>query len=70
MDSMKYKEFSDHLIVDGDWSNNACMGYVIKAMKHLEFKDDDIQTVVDRLKREFDSISVDDAKKVYEISKF
>lgn len=47
------------------WTNNACRGYVIKAMETLDFKPEDIHNVMSELRFLFDICSVEQADKYY-----
>lgn len=49
-----------------EWSNNACCGYAIKAMKNCGFKSKDIQLVLAELYELFDFCAVEDAACYYE----
>ena len=53
-------------MVSDTWSNNACRGYVIKAMENCGFKPKDIRQVVTELYEVFDFVSVDEAAAYYE----
>ena len=52
------------------WSNNACRGYVIKAMESCGFKPKDIQKVVTELYEVFDFCAVKEAADYYENSRY
>lgn len=47
------------------WSNNACRGYVIKAMENSSFKSKDISKVLMELYEVFDFCSVEEAAAYY-----
>ena len=48
------------------WSNNACRGYVIKAMENCGFKSKDISQVLTELYEVFDFCAVEEAAAYYE----
>lgn len=56
------------------WSNNACKGYVILALKKLSsshnLDDNFIQNVIYKLNSVFDDVSEEEAEKFYENSCF
>lgn len=58
------------------WSNNACKGYVIKALKLYcekedgEYDEDEVQKLLYALSRVFDDVSVEEAEQFYEESRF
>lgn len=43
------------------WSNDACVGYCIKAMEHSGISADDRGLVIDYLRAQFDCVSIQDA---------
>ena len=49
-----------------EWSNNACCGYVIKAMENCGFKPKDIRQVLTELYEVFDFCAVEEAAHYYE----
>lgn len=49
-----------------EWSNNACRGYVIKAMENCGFKSKDIQQVLAELYEVFDFCTVEEAADYYQ----
>lgn len=49
-----------------EWSNNACRGYVIKAMENCGFKSNDIRQVLTDLYEVFDFCAVEEAAHYYE----
>ena len=49
-----------------EWSNNACRGYVIKAMENCGFKSKDIRQVLTELYKVFDFCAVEEAAHYYE----
>lgn len=48
------------------WSNNACRGYVIKAMENCGFKSKDIRQVLTELYEVFDFCAVEEAADYFE----
>lgn len=49
-----------------EWSNNACRGYVIKAMENCGFKSKDIRQVLAELYEVFDFCAVEEAADYYQ----
>ena len=47
------------------WSNEACKGYMIKALEQENFKSNDIQKIIDGLRWIFDETSIEEAKEIY-----
>lgn len=47
------------------WSNGACRGYVISAMKSAGFAHEDIRRVMGELRWVFDTISIKEAEECY-----
>lgn len=58
-------ERGDKIMGNGAWSNDACRGYVILAMKNCGFSSDDIRGVVAQLREEFDFTAVEEAEQLY-----
>ena len=54
------------LTMNEEWSNNACCGYVIKAMENCGFKPKDIRQVLTELYEVFDFCAVEEAAHYYE----
>ena len=52
------------------WSNNACRGYVIYAMKNCGFSPQDIRRVVAELYEVFDIHGLEEAQQHYERSPY
>jgi len=48
-----------------EWSNYSCLGYVIKSMQDLNFKDDEIKAVVSKMKYNFDMKTLKEASSIY-----
>lgn len=53
-----------------DWSNNACLGYVILAAKRLNLSEKQTKDLVDSVKSQFDFVSVESAAHVYQRSSY
>lgn len=49
-----------------EWSNYACMGYVIKAMESLDMDEEEIQKVVNRMRYWFDMKMIQEADEIYQ----
>ncbi|MDD3029872.1 MAG: hypothetical protein PHS57_06305 [Alphaproteobacteria bacterium] len=47
------------------WSNGGCLGYAIRALEALDYKPEEIQTIVGMIKRQFDRYTVEEADKHY-----
>lgn len=58
------------------WSNNACKGYLVKALKHYcdkedaQFDQDEVQKLLFALSRVFDDVSVEEAADFFEGSRY
>ena len=53
-----------------EWSNNACRGYVIKAMENCGFHAKEIQQVLTELYEVFDIRGLEEAQQHYERSPY
>lgn len=47
------------------WTNEACRGYVIKALERMEKPKDEIEMVISSLNAVFDDFSVEEAEKTW-----
>lgn len=52
------------------WSNNACLGYVIAGLERKGWTPEQIKKVVGAVYHEFDFKTVADARRVYEQSDY
>ena len=52
------------------WSEGACRGYVIAAMGRCGFKPADIDRMMQELHEVFDSLTLDEAQRLYERSTY
>jgi len=52
-------------MLEQQWSNNACRGYIIWAMENCGFSPDDVQRVVSELHYVFNMKSVEEADRHY-----
>jgi len=52
------------------WSNGACRGYVIMAMKNCGFVDQDIRRIMAELHELFDFVSLEEAEAHYQKSPY
>ena len=59
------KDLTLDMMLTERWSNNACRGYVIWAMKNCDFKHEDIKRVVGELHWVFDMKSIEEADEHY-----
>ena len=48
-----------------DWSNNACLGYAIRAAKALKMTEKQIKDLVNEMKYCFDMRTIEEAKEEY-----
>ena len=53
------------LLTSGQWSNAACMGYVIKACKSLDYSDKEISALLQALNMMFSNFTLDEAEEEY-----
>ncbi|WP_187355535.1 hypothetical protein ['Paenibacillus yunnanensis' Narsing Rao et al. 2020] len=53
-----------------EWSNNACLGYIVAALTRKGWTHDQIKTVVGAVHTEFDFKTVDEARCIYEQSDY
>ena len=53
------------LLTSGQWSNAACMGYVIKACKSLDYSDKEISTLLHALNTMFSNFTLEEAEEEY-----
>ena len=53
------------LLTSGQWSSAACMGYVIKACKSLEYSDKEISELLQALNMMFSNFTLDEAEEEY-----
>ncbi|GGF86581.1 hypothetical protein [Paenibacillus aceti] len=53
-----------------EWSNNACLGYVILGAKNISYTDKQIASIVHSVYREFDFKTIEEAKQAYERSHY
>ena len=47
------------------WTNSACLGYVISAMRNLDYDPGQISEIVMELKELFDWMTIDGAQEAY-----
>ena len=47
------------------WSNNACRGYLIRAMKEAGYGREQIEDVLSKLRWAFDEVPIKDAERIY-----
>lgn len=52
------------------WSNNACLGYVIKGMREAGKSSKEIQEIVNAVRGQFDWVSVEEAIGIYNKSPY
>ncbi|KGP78301.1 MULTISPECIES: hypothetical protein [Paenibacillus] len=65
--SLVNRDFQE-MISDGQWDNEACLGYAILGAKRLGYSSEQIKLLVKAINGEFDVISVGEARKEYEES--
>ena len=47
------------------WKNEACLGYVIRALENLDYEPNKIQLLVSEMRELFDFVSIDEADAHY-----
>ena len=52
-------------LLQENWSNDACMGYTLAALKSLSFNEKDIKKILVEMVKQFDILSVEDAAEIY-----
>lgn len=52
------------------WSNNTCLGYVILGAKRVGYTEEEIQRIVRATNGQFDGVTLDEAKRVYNSSSY
>ncbi|MFN7137964.1 MAG: hypothetical protein ACK4UN_01350, partial [Limisphaerales bacterium] len=55
---------------EGDWSNNACLGYAILGAQKLGYSEEQLGKLVRAIYSEFDRKSIDEAREVYNQSPY
>lgn len=55
---------------EAEWSNNACLGYVVKGLENLNYSPEEIKKIVRAISLTFDMTSVPEAKKIYQNSPY
>jgi acyl-[acyl carrier protein]--UDP-N-acetylglucosamine O-acyltransferase len=53
-----------------EWSNSACLGYVILGLKRQGYSTEETEEIVAAVRSQFDSKSVEEAKEVYNKSPY
>lgn len=53
-----------------EWSNNACLGYVILGAKSLKFKEEQTRKIVRAVQGHFDFKTIEEARAVYNKSPY
>lgn len=48
-----------------EWSNFACLGYTIKVLESLDYSEEEIKKIINRMKYYFDMKTIEEAKKIY-----
>lgn len=61
---------SAQLFSSVEWSNNACLGYVILGARNLDYKENQIKEIVRSTYCQFDFKTIEEAKRVYETSPY
>lgn len=59
------KPGEDLRYLEGPWSNAACFGYMIEAMRRACYGDDSIQEMISTMKCVFDDTTVEEAKDIW-----
>ena len=55
---------------ESEWSNNACLGYLIKGLENLNYNHNEIKKIVNAVSNTFDMTSVPEAKNIYTKSNY
>lgn len=53
-----------------EWSNNACLGYIIKGLEKRGKSEEEIDEVVRAVRSQFDWVSVKEAADIYNKSSY
>lgn len=61
--NLNNKEILD--LLQENWSNDACLGYTLAALKNLSFNQQDTKKILIEMVRQFDILSVEDAAEIY-----
>ena len=67
---MNYDPAELEALLSQPWSNGACRGYVIMAMKNCGYVGEDIRRMMAELHELFDFVSLDEAEAHYQKSLF
>ena len=59
------RDYFFKLLTSGQWSNAACMGYVIKACKSLDYSEKEISALLQALNMMFSNFTLEEAEKEY-----
>lgn len=72
MSERTYKQDGDYLVdsLTGDWFKDACLGIVLKSLKELNYDSVETQKVVEQVKCEVKSVSLDEVIKTYREAEF
>lgn len=72
MSERKYKQDGDYLIdsLTGEWFQDACLGIILQSLKELNYDSVEIRKVVEQVKCEIKSVSLDEVMKTYRESEF
>lgn len=52
------------------WSNNACLGYIVAALERKGWSEEEIKEVVRAVYTEFDFKTIDEARNIYNKSPY
>ena len=47
------------------WNNAACLGYTLKALKALNYSENEIEKILSEMGKQFDYLSIEDAAELY-----
>lgn len=53
-----------------EWSNNACLGYIILGADSLKFKEEQTKSIIRAVRSNFDFVSVEEARTLYNKSPY
>lgn len=67
-----YKEGfeASRLYVEQEWSNDACLGYVILGARLLRYTEKQVTDIVRAVDHQFDTIMIDEARVAYKSSPY
>ena len=55
----------NNFLSNNDYDNNACKGYIIRALEDLEYSREQIKEVLNNLRFQFDELTIQEAKHIW-----